>query len=171
MSKLESWEYAEFYQTYIQIIIENDKNIVENLEDSFQKAMHIFSNMDKEKYLFRYAKGKWTIKELLQHLIDTERIFNYRALRFSRNDKTVLPGFEENHYVEASCANQRMFKDLLEEFNLLRKLTIVLYKSFDDEMLLKFGKASGTNMSVRAMGYITSGHLLHHLQVIKERYL
>lgn len=171
MLKIKPNEYADFYQSYVQNILENDKDIVENLEGSYQRAYRIFSNMGVEIHEYQYAENKWTIKEILQHLIDTERIFNYRALRFARNDTTELPGYEENNYVLSSKANQREFKDLWEEFSLLRQSSTLLYRSFDEEMLMHLGVASGSNMSVRALGFITSGHLLHHLNVIEERYL
>jgi len=169
--KIENIEYASFYQPYIDQINKNDKSLIENLEDSFQKAFKVLNTMDKEKQLYRYANGKWTIKELVQHIIDAERVFNYRALRFARNDETDLSGFDENDFVTASNANQRDFKELLEEFSVLRKSTIFLYKSFTENTFLLQGKASGSVMSVRALGYVTSGHLLHHLQIIKSRYL
>jgi len=169
--KVESNEYASFYQPYIDQINKNDKSLIENLEDSLQKALKLLNTMDNEKQLYRYADGKWTIKELVQHIIDAERVFNYRALRFARNDKTDLSGFDENDFVTASKANQRDFKELLEEFSALRKSTIFLYKSFSENSFLLQGKASGSVMSVRALGYVTSGHLLHHLQIIKSRYL
>ena len=169
--KIKSIEYASFYQPYIDQINKNDKSLIENLEDSFQKAFKVLNTMDKEKQLYRYANGKWTIKELVQHIIDAERVFNYRVLRFARNDETDLSGFDENDFVTASNANQRDFKELLEEFSVLRKSTIFLYKSFTENTFLLQGKASGSVMSVRALGYVTSGHLLHHLQIIKSIYL
>jgi len=171
MEKLENNEYALFYQPYLQEFSEDDKNIIENLEDSIQYSMRILRGLNYEKHLFRYEEDKWTIKEIVQHVIDTERIFNYRALRFARKDKTDLAGFEENLFVGNSNANQREFVSLLEEFYTLRKTTIDLYKSFSEEALLQIGIANGNSMSVRVLGYITSGHLLHHLKVIQERYL
>ncbi len=171
MELLDENEYAPFYHPYIQSVSNDDKNIVENLEDSIQYALRILRTLPYEKHVFRYAEGKWTIKEIVQHLIDTERVFNYRALRFARKDTTDLAGFDENVYVENSNANSREFIELLEEFAALRKDTVLLYKSFSSETLLQKGTASGNTMSVRALGYITSGHLLHHLKVIQERYL
>ncbi len=171
MQKLQSDEYALFYRPYIDILLDNDKSIIENLLDSHEKAIQILENLDPEKQLFQYAEGKWTIKELIQHIIDAERVFNYRALRFARNDASELPGFDENQFVSQSNANTRDYKDLLEEFSLLRKSTILMYKNFSTEALLLKGKASGEFFSVRALGYITSGHLLHHLHIINSRYL
>ena len=171
MQKLQSDEYALFYRPYIDILLDNDKSIIENLLDSHEKAIQILENLDTEKQLFQYAEGKWTIKELIQHIIDAERVFNYRALRFARNDASELSGFNENQFVSQSNANTRDYNDLLEEFSLLRRSTILMYKSFPTEVLLLKGKASDEFISVRALGYITSGHLLHHLHIITSRYL
>ncbi len=163
-------EYAPFYAPYIQAV-DTNKSIVLNLEDSLQQANKLLNGINSEKELYQYAAGKWTIKEIVLHLIDAEMVFNYRALRFARNDKTALSGFEENDYVQNSNANSIDFKVLIHDLSDLRKSTINLYKNMDDEMLQRGGNASANFMSVRAIGYITSGHLLHHLQVIKERYL
>ncbi|MDH3321866.1 MAG: DinB family protein [Flavobacteriaceae bacterium] len=171
MVKLENDEYAPYYQSYIEVLLNNEKDIITNLEDSLLEFEQLLNNLEPPKQLFQYAEGKWTIKEIIQHIIDTERVFNYRALRFARKDTTELPGFDENLYVANCHANQRDYKKLLEEFISLRKSTIALYQSFDDKVLLFKGKASGNFMSVRALGFISSGHLLHHLQVIKSRYL
>jgi len=164
-------EYAPFYQGYIQAVSNDDKNIIENLEDSIQYALRILRALPYDKHVFRYEEGKWTIKEIVQHLIDSERVFNYRALRFARKDTTDLMGFDENLFVENSNANSREFINLLEEFAILRRDTVLLYKSFSYDALLEIGTANENSMSVRALGYITSGHLLHHLKVIQERYL
>lgn len=164
-------EYAPFYQGYIQAVSNDDKNIIENLEDSIQYALRILRALPYDKHVFRYEEGKWTIKEIIQHLIDSERVFNYRALRFARKDTTDLMGFDENLFVENSNANSREFINLLEEFAILRRDTVLLYKSFSYDALLEIGTANENSMSVRALGYITSGHLLHHLKVIQERYL
>ncbi len=171
MSKLKNTEYASFYQPYIQVLLDNDKGIIENLKGSLLEFELLLGDIPEEKQLYQYAESKWTIKELIQHLTDAERVFNYRALRFARNDKTELSGFDENHYVIHCNANDRSYKLLFDEFVALRKSTIFMYQSFTDEMLLFQGKSSGNYMSVRALGFITSGHLLHHLQVIKKRYL
>ncbi len=107
----------------------------------------------------------------MQHCIDTERVFCYRAMCFARNDSTSLPGFDQDIFVANGNANQLDFADLLDEMKTLRKSTIQLYKSFSEEALLRFGVASGNNISVRALGYLFSGHQLHHLNIVKERYL
>ena len=171
MLQLNENEYAQYYKTYIDAVALNGKSIVQNLNDTLQEALELVSNLPEEKQLYRYAEGKWTIKELIQHIIDSERVFNYRALRFARNDATSLPGFEQDDYVAIYDANKRDFKDLLEEFEFTRKSSIALFKSFGDEELKRIGIASASNMSVRALGYIISGHLKHHMNIIKERYL
>ena len=164
-------EYAPFYEPYMKALIENDKSIIENLIDVQETFMSIFESLPKEKQEYAYAEGKWTIKELIQHLIDTERVFCYRALCFARNDKTSLPGFDQDLFVANCNANVRNYKELLHEMTILRKGTIQLFKSFSKEALLRIGNGSGKNMSVRAVGFIISGHQQHHLNIIKERYL
>ena len=129
------------------------------------------SNLPEEKEEYRYSEGKWTIKELMQHSIDTERIFNYRALRFARNDQTALQGFEQDTFNDVANANSRSFQEILYEFYLLRMSTIAMYQSFDEEALKRIGTASESPMSVRALGYLTAGHLQHHLRIFQERYL
>ena len=118
-----------------------------------------------------YDKGKWTIKEVIQHLIDSERIFSYRALRFARMDKTDLPGFEQNDYVPASKASNRSLASLMNEFKSVRNATIDLFKSLNNEMLKSIGTANGFPFSAEAVGYITAGHCFHHADIIRERYL
>ncbi|MCB0473405.1 MAG: DinB family protein [Flavobacteriaceae bacterium] len=171
MIKLKDSEYAVFYKTYINTLIDNEFDIIENMEASYTAAKNLFENLPPEKQLFSYAPGKWTIKELVQHLIDTERVFAYRALCFSRNDVAELPGFDENQFIDNCNANDRPFGELLSEFDVIRASSVALFRSFTDEMLLRKGIANGNSMSVRAVGYIISGHLLHHLQVIKQCYL
>lgn len=171
MIAIESTEYAPFYQTYITAITDSGKGIVANLQDTLDELLLQLNCLPKEKENYAYADGKWTIKELLQHIIDTERIFAYRALRIARKDKTPLPGFEQNDYVDNCNASYRDFSVMLEEFALVRRATILLFKSFTDEMLLQQGEMSGNAVTVRALGYICSGHLKHHINIINERYI
>lgn len=163
-------EYNPYYTSFITNL-ETEKSIVENLETVQEDFETTLINIPSNKENHAYADGKWTIKELIQHLIDTERIFCYRALCFARNDKTDLPGFDQDLFVINSIAQDRDYKDLLDEMNLLRKGTIQLFKSFRQEDLLKIGSGSGSKISVRALGMVMAGHQKHHLQVIKERYL
>jgi uncharacterized damage-inducible protein DinB len=119
----------------------------------------------------RYAPGKWSIKEVFQHVLDSERIFCYRALRFARNDATELPGFDENVYIENADTGHRELHELLREHDVVRVSTIALFRSFTDEMLLRSGIANGSRISVRALGWTIAGHVTHHMEVIDERYL
>lgn len=162
-------EYAPFYANYIKNL--GEVELIDILKISSEEFVNFIQNISEEKLNFRYAKGKWTIKEIIQHIIDTERILSYRALRFSRNDATELPGFDENWYVTYSNGNKRSIHNLLEEFVNLRKATISLFNSFTDEMFTYTGFANNYDMTVRALGFIIAGHQQHHLKVIKERYL
>lgn len=159
----------EFYNDYINEA--EDLELSEVLNN--YKADFLIPVKDKLVSLENkvYAEGKWTVKEILQHLIDAERIFSYRALTIARNDKTSLPGFEENEYVPESKSNRRSISDLLDELANVQRSTKLLFDSFDNEMLLREGICSGRNISVLAIGFAISGHALHHVNVIKERYL
>ena len=171
MLQLNDNEFAPYYKPYINAVAGNGKSIIENLEATLSEVLSRLEKLPQDKQEYRYAEGKWTIKELIQHLIDSERVFAYRALRFARNDGTALPGFEQDDYVTVFDANARDFNELLEEMKLTRKSTILLFKSFSEKELIRIGVASGTNMSVRALGTIISGHLVHHFNIMKERYL
>lgn len=162
-------EYSKFYSTYIQAI--KNVELIEELEISLHNFIKFVQNIPMDKFDFRYAEGKWTIKDIIQHLIDAERIFAYRALRISRNDKTPLPGFEENDYVDDANANARSIQDLLTEFSAVRHSTLLLFKSFSEEQLKRIGTASNADVSVRAIGFIIIGHQKHHQKVFQERYL
>jgi hypothetical protein len=163
-------EYPVFFKTYMDMIPENG-DLLDQLENSLELFEQLLYEVAENKQEFRYDLGKWTIKEVVQHMIDVERVFVYRALRFSRNDKTVLKGFDENDYVSRYEINRRDFVVLLDEFCLLRRATILMFKDFGNEILDRRGEVEGASLSVRALGYICSGHVLHHLQVIRERYL
>ena len=168
-SYLQSTEYASFYKPYIEVLGEVD--LLNELESSSTLFFDFIKSIPSEKHEFRYAEGKWTIKDIVQHLIDAERIFAYRALRIARKDQTPLPGFEENEYVETAFANSRTMEDLIEEFTIVRKATLSLFKTFTEEQLMQMGTASEKPVSVRAIGFITLGHQKHHEKIIKERYL
>jgi uncharacterized damage-inducible protein DinB len=164
-------EYTPYFEQYLQLVSKEGKSIIEYLIDSQKNFESLLRNLPLEKHNFSYAEGKWTMKELIQHIIDTERIFSYRALCFARNDSTSLPGFDQDIFVENDNANDRDYYDLLDEMAVLRKSSVQLYKSFSDEALLRIGVASKNKMSVRALGYLFSGHQIHHLNIVKERYL
>ena len=168
-SRPQANEYASYYGKYINLVPEG--NILEILSEQIQFVEKLFSKITEEKSKFRYAEGKWSIRELLGHITDTERVFVYRALRFSRNDKTALPGFEQDDFVPNSNHDNVLLKNLVEEFILVRKSNIKLFESFTDEMWLRTGTASENTMSVRAVAFNLAGHLIHHTNVLKEKYL
>ena len=161
--------YGEYFGRYINLV-END-NLIEALEYSLAQIDSFWGTISEEKSNFRYADGKWSIKELLQHIMDTERVFNYRALSVARGEKCSLMGYDHDEYALASNADSRSWNDILEEYKIVRKSTILLFKSFDNEQLDLIGKANGLPLSARAAGFITVGHEMHHLSVVKERYL
>ena len=167
--QLNNNEYAPFYKNYITGLGEVD--LFEVLNSSFEDLVNTIKNVSEEKLMYSYEEGKWTIKELIQHINDAERVLSYRALRFSRNDTTDLQGFNEDWYVANSNGNQRPIKDLIEEFINIRKASISLFKSFNNEMLAMSGTANEGILSVRAIGFIIAGHQAHHLKIIKEKYL
>ena len=171
MPKPDRTEYAEFYQPYLDVIPAEDSELNELLTSSLEECNSLFNSLETGNEDYRYAEGKWSIKELLQHLMDSERIFACRALRFARNDTTQLPGFDENLYVETCELDDRSLSSLLEEFNCIRKSNILLFESMNENVLKRMGRIDGKEISVRALGFIICGHLLHHLKVIEERYL
>ena len=162
-------EYSIFNATYINAL--ENVELIEELEISLHDFIKFVQNIPMDKFDYRYAEGKWTIKDIIQHIVDAERIFCYRALRISRNDKTPLPGFEENSYVENTDANKRSIQDLLSEFSAVRQSNLFLFKSFTNEQLTRMGTSSENPISVRAIGFIILGHQKHHQKVFMERYL
>ena len=162
-------EYADFYKSYIQVL--EDVELIEELEICLHEFIKFVQNIPLDKFDYRYEVGKWTIKEIIQHLIDSERVFSYRALRISRNDKTPLPGFNENDYVDNSNGNDRNLQGLLTELAVVRQATLSLFNSFSQEQLTKIGIASNNEVSVRAIGFIIIGHQKHHQKIFTERYL
>jgi uncharacterized damage-inducible protein DinB len=160
----------EFYHNYINQVKEDDlKTAFKNQDPIWLKFLE---SIPKEKYAYAYGPDKWTIKEVLQHIIDAERIFSYRALRFARKDPTPLPGFDENVFAKTARADSREWQDLVEEMKAVRKSTASLFNSFDDEQLQASGTStSGASNYVLSFGYIIVGHVNHHMRIIKERYL
>ena len=161
--------YPTYYQKYIDLI--KGENIFDELYKEHFETMELLTSVDEETLQFRYAEGKWTIREITQHIIDTERILTYRALRFSRNDQTILPGFDENIFVANSNANQRDINDMVRELSVVRASTVELFKSFSEDMLDRKGNANGMEVSVRSILFFTLGHEIHHRNVIDEKYL
>lgn len=169
MSRPEKTEYAEYYETYVSLVEETD--IVSALQNQLDEIENLFAGMTEEKGAYAYAAGKWSIKELIGHMIDGERIFSYRAMRISRADKTPIEGFEQDGYIENSNFNAAKLSDLLEEFALVRKANLLLFKNLTAEAWTRRGTASGWEFSVRALAYIMVGHVRHHANVLKTRYL
>jgi len=168
-SDLPSNEYAEFYSPYIAAL--GDVDMIEEMEISLHDFIRFVRDVPMEKHDYRYAEDKWTIKDIIQHMIDAERIFSYRALRIARGDKTPLPGFEENDYAVTANGNKRTIQELLTEFSAVRHATLLLFKSFAEYELTKMGTASNKEISARAIGFIILGHQKHHQKVFSERYL
>lgn len=170
ITQISNGEYAPYYENYIKII-DDTWTLTEALEVSLHEFIKFVQDIPMDKHNYRYAEGKWTIKEIIQHLIDTERVFTYRALRFSRGDTTELPGYDQDSYVSNTDADSRSLQSLLTEISALRHATLLLFKSFNDDDLLKRGVASGYTVSVRAFGFMIVGHEKHHIKIFKERYL
>ncbi len=162
-------EYADFYHTYVTKV--QAIEVTDALLEGLQILSEVISNIDEADSEYRYEAGKWSIKQIISHLIDAERIFSYRALRYARNDKTSLPGFSENYYSENTNADERTFSDLINESNRLHQSTLDLFMSFNDEMLSRSGIANKNEIRVLALGFVTAGHKIHHAKVIKDRYM
>lgn len=158
-----------FYKGYVKLVTHPD--VIQALRISGYRTMEIIHSIPEAKGDFRYADGKWTIREVLCHMLDAERIFTYRALRFARNDKTPLSGFDENAYAAHLNAEGRSLAQLGDEMEHLRTATVDLFKSFTPEMLTRKGTANSNELSVGALGIIIAGHETHHCKVLKERYL
>lgn len=158
-----------YYRRYAEQVM--NLEIEEALHQSLHDMLKTIESIPEEKGTYRYGLGKWSIKELLCHVIDAERIFAYRALRFARNDKTPLHGFEENDYAPEANAEARTLDQIKREIKNLRYSTVDLFNSFTPEMLNRKGSANNVEVSVKNLGYIIPGHMLHHRQVLMERYL
>ncbi len=163
-------EYPAYAHIYIDLL-PDDGLVLHHLAENVEHTGNFVASIPEARLLYRYAPGKWTIKEILSHLIDDERIYVYRALRFARDDAAELLGFDQDHYALHSGANQRPIDDLLDEFTFVRRSTIAFFNSLDDASLLRTGIADGKRASVRALAYHIAGHELRHLNIIKERYL
>ena len=162
-------EYNTYYSNYINLV--KHENLLIGLKDSFNKTLEFYESIPESKLNFWYAKGKWSIKEIIQHLLDSERVFAYRALCFSRKESIALPGFNQDDYLANSNANERSKTELINEYKAIRGATVALFASFTDNMLKQTGVASGSPMSARAAGFIIIGHESHHCNIIRERYL
>lgn len=176
ISKPQKDEYPEYSHIYMDLLKDDDL-ILNHLYENFHKIKDFIYSVPKEKLTYSYAENKWTIKEILVHLIDDERIFAYRALRNARNDNTPLHGFEENNYAKFSCAGQRSLESIFEEYWAVRSSTILLFQNLPEDSLMRSGGGLDDHgniiniRTVRAMAYHIAGHELRHIQIIKERYL
>ena len=162
-------EYVDYYDTYVSKVPDGD--VLQLLETQVDESVSALAGVDESKAAYRYEPGKWSIKQVIGHLCDVERCFQYRALAFLRGDKTPLPGFEQDDYVEGANFDDRTLVDILDEFRAVRTATVALFRSVDDAAFARFGTASGFNFTVRAIAYIVAGHERHHMGVLKERYL
>lgn len=162
-------EYASYFQRYTGLI--PNETVLQTLENQFKEAMIIYKGLDKSKIDYRYAEGKWSIKELIIHILDTERIFTYRALRIARKDKTPLVGFEQDDYINNINWDKYPFSSVLDEYDLVRKHTILFFNNMTQEMLEQTGISSEMKMAVSAIPFIIAGHERHHLNIINSRYL
>jgi uncharacterized damage-inducible protein DinB len=166
-SKSEYPIYAEMYMK----LVNKDGSLIEQLKSSLERTKTLINNLSNEELDYRYEKNKWSIKEVLVHIIDDERIYGYRALSFARNDKTNLPGFEQDDYNANSDTSERAIENIMDEYEALRLSTIALFKGFSGIALKRLGIANGNQASVRALGYHILGHDLHHIKVIENLYL
>jgi hypothetical protein len=169
MERPEKTEYAHYYETYVSLVDETD--IVPTLQNQLTEMQNLLGEISEEKAAHAYAEGKWTIKELVGHLNDGEKIFAYRALRIARADKTPMEGFEQDGYIENANFNDCSLADLAEEFSLARGANILFFKNLTNEMWMRTGTASEATVSVRALAYIMVGHVRHHNIILKSRYL
>lgn len=162
-------EYPNYYEPYVSLVPEGD--LVEILKESLQQTVNLFEGITEEDGLFRYAPGKWSVKEVLGHITDTERIMSYRLLRVSRGDQTPLAGFDENDYVAAAQSNLLPMENLLHDFITTRNATIALIQNTPAGAWETIGNANGLEITTRAIAYIIAGHQIHHCKIMTERYL
>ncbi|WP_042723119.1 DinB family protein [Flavobacterium sp. B17] len=162
-------EFQKYIQRYLDLI--PSENGLEELKRTEEKTVGIYSKLSEEQSFFAYAEGKWTLKELLLHLSDTERVFQYRILAFARGDKNELPSFDEENYAKNSYANDRSLNSLIAEYQSVRKSSQILLETLNSSVLNNTGIANGNEISVQTIGKLIVGHNVHHLNIIEERYL
>lgn len=169
MARPKTNEYLSYYDRYVSLVPEGD--ILATLTRQMEETLRLLRGIDETKAGERYASGKWSIKELVGHLIDTERIFAYRALRFARNDSNPLTGFDQDDYVRGANFDDRALAQLADEFEYVRRSTIKLFEPLSEDAWNRHGPANGDEVTVRALAFIIAGHELHHVNVLKTRYL
>ncbi|MDR0136565.1 DinB family protein [Metabacillus idriensis] len=162
-------EYAPYYEGYISMIPEGDLEQI--LKEQVKETLHLLNDLSEAQGAFKYAEGKWSIKEVIGHVVDTERIMAYRLLSIARGDAVQLPGFDENAYVNQANFNREKMEDLLQNLFVVREGTLLLLKSLKEKDWLKRGTANQVDVTVRAIACIIAGHELHHRKILKERYL
>ncbi|KFC21695.1 DinB family protein [Chryseobacterium sp. FH1] len=162
-------DFEKYIQRYLDLV--PSENWIEELKNSGKQTLDIYEKLTEEQGNFAYAEGKWSLKTLLQHLIDTEKVFAYRALRFSRKDQSLVSGFDEEAWADNSYADSRTLKSLIKEFKVTRKQSFIFFKTLPAEALQLIGIVNGNETKVETIGKLTVGHNLHHLNIIKERYL
>jgi uncharacterized damage-inducible protein DinB len=163
-------EYPSYAKMYIDLL-PDDQLILDHLKENFAGVRKFILSLPPEKLNYSYKPGKWTIKEILVHIIDDERIYAYRAMCFARNEKTALPGFDQDEYAKYSGADERDIANIFEEYQAVREATITLFNGFSEEALDSYGIANNNKATVRALCYHIAGHELHHINFIKEFYL
>lgn len=161
-------EFGSFYKGYIEKVGNND--IFGILKAQMEETTTLFNSLTPKQAEYRYADGKWSFKEVIGHLIDSERVFAYRGMCFARGEQQALPGFDQDAYVKEAYFDNRSVESLRDEYIAIRNATIVLFRSFSEEMMKRSGTASGNTVSVRALLYIIAGHERHHLDLLETRY-
>jgi uncharacterized damage-inducible protein DinB len=161
-------EHAPYFSRYLDLVADGD--ILGTLAGQLGDTLATLRKVSEADSLRRYAPGKWSIREVLGHVIDTDRIFGYRALRIARGDKTPLAGFEHDDYIPAAQFDRRPWADLLEELDAVRRSNLLMLKGFNEEAWLRRGTVDGNTVSTRALAYLMAGHELHHMKVLREKY-
>jgi hypothetical protein len=169
INRPEKDEYAPYYLPYVNAVPEGD--IISILTKQLEDTKLLLKEVTEEQGKFHYAPGKWSIKEVVGHMTDTERIMAYRLMSIARGETVSLPGFDESLYVANSSFNDQAFEQLLEHFSVVRDSTLVLLQSLNEDAWLRKGLANNTGVTVRGIAYIIAGHAMHHCKIIKERYL
>lgn len=169
ISRPDATEYAPYYDKYVSLI--KDGDILTALNQQLDESLALLANISEERASFRYGPDKWSIKEVLGHLIDTERIFAYRALRFARNDTTNLPGFDQDDYIRNASFEDCTLNELAAEFAHVRRSNLSFFKHLNEEAWKRKGAANDSEVSVRALAYIIAGHELHHMDILRRLYL
>ncbi len=162
-------DYIAYFEHYINLVSESD--IISALKNNLQSSLQFFKSIPSNKFDYQYSPHKWTIKEVINHIIDTERVFSYRALCFSRGETQILPGFDENEYANHADLSNVAFEDLVMEFDIVRQATIMQFSHLPSDKLLLKGKSAAGENNVLSLGYMIVGHTQHHINVVKERYL